>query len=136
MLFQLTAKNCQLSKREREIIDRYLAKIEQILPSVDDDLIVLRLTIKKVIDKYHPTRVRREPEKTYSDSKPALANFDGSITFRISKHRFYVHFKSKTIDEGINLGFKRVFTELGKYKDLHFSSESEYPDHNSIRGSV
>lgn len=135
MIFQLTAKNCQVTDKPRKIINRHLAKITQMLPNIEGDLIVLRLTIRKNIDKYHPPRARHEAEKTYADSKPALANFEGSISFRLNKTRFYVHFKGKTIDECVTLGFNRLFVELEKFKDLHFSSESKYPDHRTIRGS-
>ncbi len=106
----------------------------RMLPRIASDLLLVKLFIRKNIDKYHPPKVRRESEKTYSDSKPALAYFEGSIAFRLNKNKFYAHFKGQTIDECVTLGFNRIFVELEKYKDLHFSSESKYPDHNSIRG--
>jgi hypothetical protein len=135
MIFQLTAKNCRVSERSHRHINKHLAKVSQVLPNITSDLVVLRLTIRKNIDKYHPPRARSHLYKNYSDSKPALAYFEGSITFRLSRNRFYVHFKGMTVDECVNLGFKRLFEGLEKYKDMHFPNESEYPDHSSIRGS-
>lgn len=133
MIFKLTTKNCQVSARSRNHINWHLAKVAQALPNIESDLIVLRLIIRKNIDRYHPPRVRPHPHKTYADLKTALAYFEGSITFRLSRNRFYSHFKGATIDECVNLGFERLFEELEKYKDLHFSSQSKYPSRHSIR---
>lgn len=134
MIFQVTTKNCQIADQSRSHINRHIAKLVQALPFVASDLVVLRLIIRKNIDRYHPMRVHPHLHKTYTDLKPALAYFEGSITFRLNKQRLYAHFKGTTIDECVNLGFKRLFEKLEKYKDLHFPGESEYPDHSSIRG--
>lgn len=134
MIFQLTAKNCQVPEASKEYINRNLSKLEQFLPDVAGDLLVLRLVIRKNVDRYHPPRTHLQQHKTYADTKPSLAYFEGSITFRIDKNRLYVHFKGQTLDECIKRGFELIFKELKKFKNLHFSSESEYPDHNSIRG--
>ncbi len=134
MIFQLTAKNCRVSDKLSNHINKHLTKITQALPNVASDLIVLRLTIKKNIDKYHPPRVHPHPHRSYADLKPELAFFEGSMAFRLNKNSFYAHFKGMTIDECINLGFERLFEKLEKYKDLHFPDESEYPDHSSVRG--
>jgi len=132
-MFQLTCKNCRVSLKSRRDINKHLKKITQSLPNIESDLVVLRLTIRKNTDRYHPMRIRPHPHKTYSDSKTALAYFEGSITFRLNKNRFYTHFKGATIDECISLGFRRIFQELQRYKNLHFTSDSDYPDKRSIR---
>ena len=134
MIFQLTAKNCRIPKDSSKYISKHLVKITQVLSNIESDFVVLRLTIRKNIDRYYPPRVHRHRHKAYSDLKPALAYFEGSISFCLKKVRLYTHFKGQTIDECFNLGFKRLFTELKKFKDLHFSSQSEYPNHRSIRG--
>ncbi|GEM_PF-2085877 len=133
MILKLTTRNCRVSDESQKRINEHLAKIVKLLPHIESDLVVFRLTIRKNIDRYFPSRIRRHRHKTYSDLKPAISNFEGSMTFRLYKNKFYTHFKGVTIDECINLGFGRLFTEVEKYKDLHFSSESEYPDHRSIR---
>lgn len=133
MIFKLTTKGCQVSDRTYQHITQHLAKITQALPDIEGDLIVFRLLIKKNIDKYHPPRTHSHPHKSYADVKPELAYFEGSITFRLDKKPLFVHFKGQTIDECVNLGFERTFKELEKFKDLHFPSESEYPNHSSIR---
>lgn len=131
-MFKITTKGCQVSDRTRRRIYRHLAKVTQFLPDVEEDLIVFRLVIKKNIDRYHPQKTRSRLHK-YADVKPELAYFEGSITLRLNKKQLFVHFKGQTIDECVNLGFERIFDELKKHKDLHFSAESEYPDHSSIR---
>jgi len=98
---------------------------------VENFIVVVLIVVSQ--DKYHPPKLGNH-HKTYADLKPALAFFEGSINFRLSKNRLYVHFKGQTMEECIDVGFKRVFRELERYKDLHFPSESEYPNRDSIRG--
>lgn len=133
MIFKLTTKNCQITDQSYKHINRHLIKITQALHDIEEDLIVLRLIVKKNIDKYHPPRIHPHTHRSYADVKPKLAYFEGSITFRIDKRQLFVHFKGQTIDECIDSGFDRIFEELEKFKDLHFSAESEYPNHSSIR---
>lgn len=133
MILKLTTKNCRVSNESKKRINEHLAKVAKLLPRIESDLVVFRFTIRKNIDRYFPPRVRRHRHKTYSDLKPAISYFEGSIAFRLNKNRFYTHFKGVTIDECISLGFQRLFIKLEKYKDLHFPGESEYPDRSSIR---
>lgn len=134
MILQTAAKNCRITDRSKKYIDSYLARLERFLPDLESDLLILKLVIRKNIDKYYPPRVHSHRHKDYTDIKPALAYFEGSISFRIDKHRLYVHFKGQTIDECIKQGFEMIIKELKKFKNLHFSSEGEYPDRSSIRG--
>ena len=135
MILQLTAKNCQIEERPRKYIGKQIAKLERMLPDVKADLVVLKIVIRRNIDRYHPPKVPHHINKSYADSKTALANFEGSITFNLNKNRIYTSFKGVTVDECLDTGFHRIFKEVEKYKDLHFSSDSEYPDHKSIRGN-
>ena len=136
MILKITCKNCELSEDNHKHIQANLEKIVKALPHVESDLIVFRLTLKRNTDKYHPQRTHPHSHKTYSDKKPSLAFYEGSITFRLDKNRLYVHFKGRTIDECINLGFERIFEEIEKFKDIHYTTESEYPDHSTIREKV
>ena len=133
MIFHLTAKGCQISETSYGNIRRHLEKIERVLPNIENDLIVLRLVVRKNTDRYYPMRTHPHKHKTYSDGKSALAYFEGSISCLLHKKKLYVHFKGQTVDECVDLGFERFFKEVEKFKDLHFASESEYPDHMSIR---
>lgn len=133
MIFKLTTKGFKVSKSTYEYISQHFDKIIQSLPNIEEDLIVFRLVLKKDTDRYHPSRTHTHPHKDYSHIKPALAHYDGSITFRLDKKQLYVHFKGQGVDECIDSGFRLIFRELEKFKDLHFSSESEYPNHSSIR---
>lgn len=133
MIFKLTAKGCEISENSYKRIKARLQKIIQTFPNVSDDLIVFRLNLKRNTDKYHPKRVAHRSHKSYSDSKPFISFFEGSIAFRLNKNMLYSRFKGHTIDESVNLGFERIVKNLEKHKSLHFPQESEYPDKNSIR---
>ena len=132
----MTAKECRISDVSRKHINDYLAKVTKLLSNFAGDLVVLRLTIRKNIDRYHPPKIKTRKRKNYSDLKSALSNFEGSINFRLLKNSFHTNFKGKTIDECLNLGFMCLFKKLRKFKDLHFPAASEYPHRESIRGGV
>lgn len=133
MIFKLTTRGCQISPSSYKHLSQHLNKMERCLPNIEPDLVVLRLILRKDIDHYHPPRTRPHPQKTYVSKKAALAFFAGSISFRLNKNRLYAHFKGRTINECLDRGFELIFEKLEKYKELHFPSESEYPDHSSLR---
>lgn len=135
MIFQLTCKNCRVVKRSREFLNGYVNKIQREFLRLPDDEIVLKLIIRKNVDRYHPPKVRPHPHKIYSDSKAALAIYEGSITFRLLKRRFYADFKGVMIDECIKTGFDRIIKEIEEFRNLHYPSESDYPDRKTIRGT-
>src|SRR3989344_9657032 len=116
MVFKLTTKGCQVSLSSYRHLSQHLQKIDQWLPTIEQDLVVLRLVLKKDVDHYHPSRSRPHHQKTYATKKPALAFFVGSISFRLNKNRFYAHFKGQTINECIDRGFELIFEKLEKYK--------------------
>lgn len=133
MVIQLTTKNCRIYDKSRININRHLAKLAQELPTINDDLIVVRLNIKKNTEKYYPPKTPTYKNKTYADEKSNLAYFEGSIAFRLPRKRLYASFKGRTIEECVDVGFTRIFKEVKKYKSLHYSSVSKYPDRSSIR---
>lgn len=135
MIFQKTLVNCRISPEADKHLNYHLEKISRALEDYDPDLPLVRFTLRKDIDRYHPPRRHLSKNKTYADAKPALSYFTGSIYFCLSRNRMYARLKGQTVDECIDLGFKRIFKKLEKYKDKHFPSESEYPDHSTIRGA-
>lgn len=134
MVLELTAKNCRISPLSRVYIDEYINKINRQLKSFSGDEIVLRFTIRKNIDRYFPPKIEHHTHKRYADLKPILAYFEGSVSFRLKKNRFYNHFKGQSIDECIKVGFDKLIKEVDRFRNQHFSSESDYPDRASIRG--
>lgn len=134
MILKLTFKNCRPSPSSRNYIDEYVNKISRQLKHIPGDEIVLRLTIRKNTDRYFPPKVEHHKHKRYADLKPVLAYFEGSITFRLNKNRFYAYFKGQSIDECTKIGFDRLLKEINRFRNQHFSSESDYSDKASIRG--
>lgn len=132
MKLQLTTKNCEVVDKSRNRLDGHIAKIVKLLPDLESDLVLLRLTIRRNIDRYFPPRIPHK-NKTYSDSKTTLAYFEGTLAMPLFKNSIYVHFKGATIDECIKSGFEKLFVKIRKFKDLHFSSRSTYPNRSSIR---
>lgn len=92
------------------------------------------MVLKKNIDKYHPPRIKDRTYKDYSDTKTALAYFEGSIALRLNRNRLYTSFKGQTVEECADTGFERIFEQIDKHKETHFPSDSKYPDRATIRG--
>ena len=133
MIFQLTLKNCRISELSSAYLTQFSYKLQKRLDVRSNDEILLKLTIKKNIDRYFPPKGGLAKHKKYADSKAALAFFEGSISLRFRKNRLYSEFKGVTIDECIKTGFSRLLKEVSEYRNHHFSSESDYPHRQSIR---
>ena len=133
MVFKLTCQHCELSDATLSRVNRNLNKITQRLPNVADDLIVVRLLLKRDTDQYFSPRTRRQHHKTYVDSKPNLAYYQGTLTLRLDKVNIIDNFKGETIEECIENGFESIFKKINKFKDKHFPSESEYRSRATIR---
>lgn len=136
MIFQLTCKNCRISEKSREYLSRYINKVQRALLKIPPDEITLKLVIKKNTDRYHPPRIHPHPHKNYSDKKTALAVFEGSLTFRLFKKRFYAAFKGASVNECVKTGFERLLKEIDEFRNLRYSAESDYPDRRTIRGGL
>lgn len=113
-------------------ISKYLFKAGKLLPHFQPDLASFNILVRKNNDTYHHSR-KRHHAKDYVKTKPALARFEGWIRLLLPKKVLYSHFKGATIEEGVRTGIGHLTKEIKKYKDLHFKSQSRYPDHRSIR---
>ncbi len=51
MILKLTTRNCRVSDESQKRINEHLAKIVKLLPHIESDLVVFRLTIRKNIDR-------------------------------------------------------------------------------------
>lgn len=136
MIFQLTCKKCRISEKSRGYLSRYINKVQRALLKIPPDEIALKLVIKKNIDRYYPPKTHPHLHKTYSDKKTALAVFEGSLTFRFFKKRLYAAFKGASVNECIKTGFERLLKEIDEFRNLRYSSESDYPDRSTIRGGL
>lgn len=132
MIFKLTSKNCQILPRTQIYISQHFKKFSRFLPNIQEDLIVFRLNLRQNTNRYYP-KIMPHQHKRYTDAKPALAHFEGSMMFRLVKNQLYVHFRGQTIEECVDRGFALIFKKLEKFKTLHFTENSEYPNRDSIR---
>ncbi len=131
MIFKITTKECKISDSSFRHLGQHVRKIERFLPHLERDLPLLSFLIKKNIDYYHPRATY--PDKSYATRKQKLAHFEGYLSLGLPAERLYVRFKGRTIDECVNTAFELMHDELNKYKDKYFTSESEYPNHLTIR---
>lgn len=112
MIYNISAKNCHLSKLTKENIEKNIINLSKYLSNFTEDLPLFFLLI------------RWHRKKDY---------YDGSIILRIPKKPLFATFKGDSIYESVQLGFERIRRELEEYKGLHFPSYSEYFDHTSLR---
>lgn len=136
MIFKLTSKGFKASVKTYEYVQRRLKKTAQLLPHLDSDLSQLNILIRKHTSKYSPKRHYHHAYTNFTNRKSSMALFEGSIDLKLPVKKLYVQFKGKNIAECLHVGMNRIQKEVKKYKDLHFKSQSEYPNHNSIRKSI
>ncbi len=110
MIYILTKKNVSLSEQANQEINNELRKIDNLFPYVNLDFPLMKVNIAK-------------SGKLYKATLGVLLY--GQI--------LNTHFQSETPSQAIHLGFERLIRKIKKYKDLHFKSRSEYPNHDSIR---
>ncbi len=95
-------------------IEKYARKLNQYLPHLNPNLGLVRVVVK------------RNKRRNF---------FDGSVLFSVPQKHLYTHFQGVNADEAIREAFEHMFRELSKYKGKHFSNDSQYFRHESIRKS-
>ncbi len=112
MRLSVTAKNYQMTSSLWEMIGRYAENIQKRFPHINPRLGLLKLT------------VNRNKRRNY---------FDSSVYFVLPKKHLYSHFRGITPQETIKHSFDRLLKESAKYKGKHFTNDSQYFRHDSIR---
>lgn len=126
MIINIADKGLKMDPKSVEDIKEHFLKVNKLLPHLNPDLLSVNFFIRKNDDKYH---VKRK----YRHTAAALAHFEGWIRLILPKKALYAKFKGATVDECIHKGVKSLIKEIKKYKDLHFKSQSQYPDRKTIR---
>lgn len=117
MRINVADKGVKVDEASLKILDRNLVKISKLLPHLNPDLTSLNFFIKRNTSK----------------TKTMQANYEGWMRLILPKKALYTHFKGVTVGECIRGGMKHLSREIKKYKDLHFKSQSEYPNQDTIR---
>lgn len=133
MILNIADKGLKLDEKAIKILNRNLEKLNKILPHFNPDLPSINFFIRKNDDKYHIKRKYRHTSKDYTHTKSSLAHFEGWIRLILPRKALYTHFKGATVDECIHTGVNHLIKEIKKYKDLHFKSQSQYPNRASIK---
>lgn len=120
MIVQLTTKGLKIDSATVVKIKNEFLKIGKYVPHLPQDL-QLNVYIKK------------EVLKTGARTKAVLQNFDGWVKLIMPKKVLYSEFNGRTVSQGILNGKRNLRKELKKYKELHFKSQSKYPNHQTIR---
>lgn len=126
MIINIADKGIKLDQKSVEDINKHFQKVNKLLPHFNPDLLSVNFFIRKNDDKYH---VKRK----YRHTAVALAHFEGWIRLILPKKALYTHFKGADVQECIHIGVKSLIKEIKKYKDLHFKSQSQYPNRKTIR---
>lgn len=134
MIINIADKGIKLDQKSLEYIYKHFQKINNLFPQFNPDILSLNFFIRKNDDRYYTKRRRSHIGKDYLKVKLSLAHFEGWIRLILPKKALYTHFKGADVEECIHSGIKSLTREIKKYKQLHFKSQSRYPDHSSIRG--
>ena len=112
MNFCVTARHYQITSSLWDVVERHVQKIGNRLPNLNPNLGLIKLVII------------RNKRRNY---------FDGSISFSVPKKHLYAYFQGVRVEEAVKNAFGRLFKELNKYKGKHFTNDSQYFRHESIR---
>lgn len=138
MIYNITTKNFDLSDKTLKDIDKYAKKLVKYLPDFDPDLLLMDFIIrkqKKHLDNFVEKVEANHTSTTVYVNKKTYASvyYDGRILLRLPAKPLVVRFKEDTVDKAISVGFERIDKELQRYEGMHFVSDSEYYNHQSIR---
>ncbi len=140
MKVSISTKHLQLSPTSTRAIEKYLTKINKIIPTFEDDLVEMDLVLKEykkrgsggkkteLVEEEFDLPVENDIPKT---SEPTY--FEGTIKMILPHKPLVVRLKGLSEEEAINKGFDTLIRELQKYKGKYFTSNSEYFDHKTIR---
>lgn len=139
MKYEVSSKGFKLSDATLQQIEKYVVKVERILPHFAPDLVFVDIVLKK--HKIHRLNHIKdyEPEENeiivghVNPKAKSSVYFDGIIKLILPKKPLIVHLKGSMIDESIHAGFDRLIKEIETYKGKHFSGDSKYYDHRTIR---
>lgn len=123
MELKLTTKNCTISSTSYRYLLSQIKKISKSLNRLDNKTMICRLILKAHHHRY----------KVHLDKESVPAFLEGTISLGLAKKTLIAKFKGLTVDDCLQEGLQKIFRELIKYKDLHFKSQSAYPDKTSIR---
>jgi ribosome-associated translation inhibitor RaiA len=133
MILTVTAKHCHISREVYAKIRQHITRIQKSLPHMGDDRIVCRLVAAKTNDSFFPRRGRSYTHGSRTQEKPSRAYFETSLALRLGSTGLYARVKGQTMDECVDGVFTRIGLQIHKFKDVHFSNQSQYPNHETVR---
>lgn len=110
----ITCRQYQISNSLWDEMERYAQKLDQFLPHLNRNLGLVKVVVK------------RNRRRNF---------FDTSVSLSVPKKHLYTHFQAVNADQAIRNAFGHIFRELSKYKGKHFTNDSQYFRHESIRES-
>lgn len=133
MKINVTTKGFKVSPETSKHLSSHFQKISRQLPHMKTDLPFLTLLMKKSKNKYYAKKHYHPAFSDNSNRHQTLANYVGSLSLRLPKSVLFVKFSGRSVNELISNGLGRLKKEFHRYKDLHFKSQSRYPNRLSLR---
>lgn len=140
MIYSISVKEFKMTEKMLQSIEKNVKKVLKFSPNYDSDLPLLEFIIRK-----HKKRSSNRVIGNYSidDNEIITKNkkgknsnstyYDGTIFLRLPFKPLAIRILGNSFDEAINSGFEKIYKDLNKYKGKHIRSDSEYPDHSTIR---
>lgn len=110
MHYTLTLKNFSKSDDLEKVIEKHLLKLNRRLMFFSNKSL-------SIIMKKH--------------QKPIF--YTGLLIMNLPHKPLIASTHAKSPEELVSKGFEKIYTEFSKYKGKHFSSDSTYPHHETIR---
>jgi len=140
MKYAVTMKHMKLSNKVLARIKRHVQKLSVLFSEMEEDLPFLEIIVKKHKKRRlnHVTDEIRfddtiETIESVSPKYHSPVYYDGTIKLILPRKSLVAHTKGFLPDQAIDKGFVRLMKEAKTYKGKHFTGNSEYFDHRSIR---
>ncbi len=129
MDLHLSTVQYELNEKEQELVAKKVDKLEKLLGHIQEDIPTGNLVIHKHLIKTYL-------KKSGGHIKIGkIKKIDVVLSIHLMKASLHAIYEGRVAHIGLKEVFASIESQLQKYKQKHFSSFSDYPDHRSLRNT-
>lgn len=116
-----------LEEKEKAFVQKRIEKLKKFLKHIQSDIPNGNLVVHRHIVKSY---VKTTGTRTKVGH---LKKIDVVLSIHLLKASLHARYEGRVVHVGLKEVFDSIELQLQKYKQKHFSSFSDYPDHRSLR---
>ena len=127
MEIHLSTVQYTLNGYEVKFIEKRVARLKRLLENMQSDIPMANLVIHKHLNRAF-VKTNGHAEKVGH-----LKKIDVVLSLHLLKASLHAKYEGRVVHIGLKEVFDSIENQIKKYKQKHFSSLSDYPDHRSLR---